>query len=149
MSCPTPGTGDQSVSPRLRRTAQCNSLSFQGLFFVQSQADPACSSSMILSLTSPQHQSILSSTYPPPLATRCVCIVDQVSFQSRFVFSESHSMDCCSNMQYLAVHALPSSSSPNVSTHPSSVRSSDNFVFDAGLTISNPSNNSLHLALTP
>ena len=78
-------------------------LVFPELFYVQSQSDPACSSSIILSLSPSQHLSILSSTYPPQLATRCVCIVVQVSFQPRFVFSESHSLDCCSDMQYPAV----------------------------------------------
>ena len=87
------------LSPRLRRTAQCNRLSFQELFFVQSQADPACSSSIILSLSPSQHLSILSSTWPPQLATRCVCIVVQVLP----IAFRVHSMDCCSDMQYPAV----------------------------------------------
>ena len=95
-----------SVFPRLRRTAQCNRLSSQELFFVQSQADPACSSSIILSLNSSQHLSILSSTWPPqPLCLHYRTSLLPIAFRVPGITSN----------RLLFQHAIPSSSSPNVS----------------------------------
>ena len=119
-------------SPRLPRTTQCNRLSFQELFFIHSQANPACSPSIIPPKRRPSicrichrrsHLNLqlvvfaLSSKSP---SNRDSCGVPPWHPSS----SGSHAMDCCSDLQ------LPSSSSPNVSTqdlHSSSVRSSDSF----------------------
>ena len=60
-------------------------------------------------------------------------------------FSESHSLNCRSDMQHLTVLLQ---TSPRRTSIPSSVRFSDSSVFAVAATVSNHSNNSLQPALT-